>query len=254
MKYTLNIFLISLFSFVTMAQESWDETDHEVASWQFRQISEGDIDNFLYNENNVYRKAVKQAIADGRMIHWGLAQKVNGNTSDSHNFFFYNGFEKFSDLDNSPWGSGSSFGLKPVKSIGVQGSAHTSPAIQVFSETPKPGNYIVVNYANPTDVGAFIQLQNNVWKPFIKGYINDENSAWAGWEVHRVLSPTGNAYSWNVVTIDHFTTLSGALNSFPGGADWPEGIQEINDLLPNGKFSNSVIYEVKYYEGPAMSK
>ena len=46
------------------------------------------------------------------------------------------------------------------------------------------------------------------------------------------------------------------LNSFPEGANWPEGLQQINDLLPNGKFTSSVIYEVKYYEGPdpAVSK
>ena len=54
-----------------------------------------------------------------------------------------------------------------------------------------------------------------IWKPFIENYINDENSTWAGWEVHRVVSPTGNGFSWSVVTVDHFTTLSGALNSFP---------------------------------------
>ena len=68
------------------------------------------------------------------------------------------------------------------------------------------------------------------------------------------MSPTGNSSSWSVVTLDHFTTLSGAMNSFPNGADWPEGIQEINDLLPNGKFTSTVIYEVVYYEGPSASK
>ena len=47
--------------------------------------------------------------------------------------------------------------------------------------------------------------------------MNDENSAWAGWEVATVMSPTGNAAGYSVVTIDHFTTLSGALNAFPNG-------------------------------------
>ena len=37
------------------------------------------------------------------MKHWGLLRKVNGNTSDSHNFFFYNGFENLTDIDNSWW-------------------------------------------------------------------------------------------------------------------------------------------------------
>ena len=187
------------------------------------------------------------------MKHWGLLRKVSGNTSDGHNFFFYNGFEEFEDMDNSPWGSGSTFGLKPVKSNGVLGTAYTSPATSLSG---KVGNYIVINTANPSDVNAFIRLQSEVWKQFIENYINDENSTWAGWEVHRVVSPTGNGFSWSVATVDHFTTLSGALNSFPEGANWPEGLQEINDLLPNGKFTSSVIYEVVYYEGPdpAVSK
>jgi len=254
MKYILNIFLISLISFVSMAQDNWDPTDHKVGYWQFRQIGEDDVANFLYNEDNVYRSIVKDAIADGDMVHWGLARKLTGNTSSGHNYFFYNGFAEISDLDSPTWGSGSNFGLRPVSSAGVLGAVYTSPAIQVFAETPKPGNYLVVNTANPTDVGAFVQLQNDVWKPFIKNYVNDENSAWAGWEVATVMSPTGNSSSWSVVTIDHFTTLSGAMNSFPNGADWPEGLQEINDLLPNGKFTSTVIYEVVYYEGPSASK
>ena len=36
--------------------------------------------------------------------------------------------------------------------------------------------------------------------------------------------------------------------SFPDGAEWPEGLQAINDLLPDGKFYKSVIYEVVFYE------
>ncbi len=255
MKTIFNIILITVFSFASYAQDNWDPTDHQIATWQFRKISPSDVSNFLSNEDKVYRKSVKAAIAEGRMKHWGLLRKVNGNTSDGHNYFFYNGFEKLNDIDNSWWSeSGYIYGLKPVKSAGVLGTVHTMPAIQVFADNPKPGNYIKINYANPTNIGEFIQLQNSIWKPFIKGYVNDSESAWAGWEVHQVVSPTGNAYSWSVATVDHFTTLSGALNSFPGGADWPDGIQAINDLLPNGKFYKSVIYEVVFYEGTEMSK
>ena len=254
MKTIFNIILITVFSFASYAQDNWDPTDHKVGFWQFRQIGEGDVANFLYNEDNVYRNIVKNQIAEGNMVHWGLARKLTGNTSSNHNYFFYNGFAELSDLDSPAWGSGSNFGLRPVSSAGVLGAVYTSPAIQVFAETPKPGNYIVVNTANPSNVGEFVRLQNEVWKPFIKDYINDENSPWAGWEVATVMSPTGNGAGYSVVTIDHYTTLSGALNSFPNGAEWPEGLQAINDLLPNGKFTTTVIYEVKFYEGPAASK
>ena len=255
MRILLSIVLIGLLSGVIYAQDNnMDPTDHEIATWQFRSISPSDVANFLSNEDNVFRKAVKSAIADGRMRHWGLLRKVNGNTSSGHNYFFYNGFNKITDLDNSPWGAGSSFGLKPVKSAGVLGTVHTSPAIQVFADNPKPGSYLVINYANPNDLDKFIQLQNDVWKPFIKNFINDPESSLAGWEVHRVVSPTGNAYNWNVATIDHYTSLSGAMNPFPNGFDWPEGLEEINNLLPNGKFTRSVIYEVVFYEGLDASK
>ena len=33
-----------------------------------------------------------------------------------------------------------------------------------------------------------------------------------------------------------------------------EGLEEINNLLPNGKFTRSVIYEVVFYEGLDASK
>lgn len=253
---TFYTIILSIISFGLFAQEAeWDPTDHEIATWQFRQISESDVANFLSNEDNVFRNSVKSAIADGRMKHWGLLRKVNGNTSDGHNYFFYNGFENLTDIDNSWWsGSNTTFGLKPVQSAGVLGTAHTRPAIQVFAENPKPGNYVKINYADPSDVGEFVRLQNSIWKPFIKGFVNDSGSAWAGWEVHQVVSPTGNAYNWSIATIDHFTTLSGALNSFPNGAEWPEGLDAVNDLLPDGKFYKSVIYEVVFYEGTEMSK
>ena len=76
MKIILNTFLITLLSFVSLAQENWDPTDHKVGYWQFRQISEGDVANFLYNEDNVYRSRVKENIAEGNMVHWGLARKL----------------------------------------------------------------------------------------------------------------------------------------------------------------------------------
>ena len=81
MKYILNIFLITLISFGSFAQESDPGVDHEIGTWQFRQIDPGDVANFLSNEDKVYRKFVKNAIDDGRMKHWGLLRKVTGNTS-----------------------------------------------------------------------------------------------------------------------------------------------------------------------------
>ena len=138
MRILYSIILIGLLSGVAYAQDNnMDPTDHEIATWQFRSISPSDVANFLSNEDNVFRKAVKSAIADGRMRHWGLLRKVNGNTSSGHNYFFYNGFNKITDLDNSPWGAGSSFGLKPVKSAGVLGTVHTSPCLLYTSPSPR---------------------------------------------------------------------------------------------------------------------
>ena len=100
MRILYSIILIGLLSGVAYAQDNnMDPTDHEIATWQFRSISPSDVANFLSNEDNVFRKAVKSAIADGRMRHWGLLRKVNGNTSSGHNYFFYNGFDKITDFN-----------------------------------------------------------------------------------------------------------------------------------------------------------
>ena len=54
MKYILNILFITIFTLTSHAQES----DHEVGVWQFRTVDESDVENFLYNEDNVcYRQA-----------------------------------------------------------------------------------------------------------------------------------------------------------------------------------------------------
>tara|TARA_B100000214_G_scaffold237228_1_gene173445 strand:+ start:338 stop:1096 length:759 start_codon:yes stop_codon:yes gene_type:complete len=252
MKYILNILFITIFTLTSFAQES----DHEVGVWQFRTVDESDVENFLYNEDNVYRKLAAEAIKGGKLVHWALLRKVNGYLhDDSPNYFFYNGFKDLENLDDPTiWGSGSVDGLKPVESVNLYGAVHSTSEVQVFPDVPKPGNYVVINYANPSNVLEFVNLQNEVWKPFITKYINDDNSTSSGWEVHRVLSPTGNGYNWTVATVDHYTTLSGALNPFPEGAEWPEGLDQINDLMPNGKFYKTVIYEVLYYEGPNASK
>ena len=52
MKTILSIFFISLISFASYAQEEWDPTDHQIATWQFRSISPSDVANFLSNEDN----------------------------------------------------------------------------------------------------------------------------------------------------------------------------------------------------------
>ena len=98
------------------------------------------------------------------MRHWGLLRKVNGNTSSGHNYFFYNGFDKITDLDNSPWGAGSSFGLKPVKSAGVLGTVHTSPSIQVFADNPNfRGTWYGTNklFLNAIFLGNNISVPSN---------------------------------------------------------------------------------------------
>ena len=74
MKFILNILFITIFTLTSHAQES----DHEVGVWQFRTVDESDVENFLYNEDNVYRKLSAEAIKGGKLVHWALLRKVNG--------------------------------------------------------------------------------------------------------------------------------------------------------------------------------
>ena len=67
-------------------------------------------------------------------------------------------------------GGNTTFGLKPVQTAGVLGTAHTRPAIQVFAENPKPGNYVKINYADPSDVGEFVRLHPGyLWRALGSG-------------------------------------------------------------------------------------
>ena len=91
----------------------------------------------------------------------GVARKLTGNTSSNHNYFFYNGFAELSDLDSPAWGSGSNFGLSLLVHQVFWSNLHFS-INSSFAETPKPGNYIVINTANPSNVNEFVRLQNEV--------------------------------------------------------------------------------------------
>ena len=84
MKYILNIFFITIFTLTSFAQES----DHEVGVWQFRTVDESDVENFLYNEDNVYRKLAAEAIKGGKLVHWALLRKVNGYLHDDSQIIF----------------------------------------------------------------------------------------------------------------------------------------------------------------------
>ena len=234
--------LLALFFIVFQSNSQ----NHEVGIWQFRSVGSSDVNNFLSNEKNVYSKVAKKAISEGKMTHWALFQRVGGLLTEP-NFVFYNGFKNLTDLDSdSPWYSGKPlYGLKTVKSDEVRYVVHTKPGPSVNVSSENAQRYFRINYANASDPNEFVALQGSIWKPWLENNIEQGKTAQKYWSASTVISPTGNGYNWNAYTMDGYENLSDALVPYPNGfSDFPEGISTINELLPEGKFYKTVIWEL----------
>ena len=235
-----------LFLFFFIAFQSYSQS-HEVGIWQFRSVGDSDINNFLSNEKNVYSKVAKKAVSEGKMTHWALFQRVGGLSTEP-NFVFYNGFKNLTDLDSdSPWysDSGRLYGLKIVKSDEVRYVVHTRPGPSINVDSENPSRYFRINYANASDANQFVALQESIWKPWLENYIDQGKTSQKYWSASTVISPTGNGYNWNAYTMDGYENLTEALVPYPNGlSDLPEGLNAINELVPEGKFYKTVIWEL----------
>jgi len=240
MNKIIKIIFLSIIAFQSHSQ------NHEVGIWQFRSVGESDINNFLSNEKKVYSKVARKAISEGKMKYWALFQRVGGLSTEP-NFVFYNGFEKLSDLDNESfwYSTGPLYGLKTLKSDETKGVVYVKPGPNINASPENLQRYYRINYANASDANQFVSLQESVWKPWLENYIAQGKTTQKYWSASTVVSPTGNGYNWNAYTMDGYDNLSDALNPYPNGiTDFPEGISSINELIPDGKFYKTVIWEL----------
>lgn len=111
--------------------------------------------------------------------------------------------------------------------------------------------YCIVNYAKPTDVGAFIEENRTLWKPFHTNNIKTGNGMTAQ-GMASVIYPSGNQDRFTVMTWDGFNKLSNAMEQLrfttmdANNSDNPQADilskSKMNDILPDG-FEYRILYE-----------
>ena len=88
-------------------------------------------------------------------------------------------------------------------------------------------------------------MQKNMWGSFIKKEMDKGNGSQVTWATARKVSPNGNGYNWNFMTIDGYETSSDVLApSWNPNTKFPEGLDKINSMMEGGTFYKQVTWKV----------
>jgi|TARA_B110000908_G_C10090687_1_gene373870 hypothetical protein len=239
------ILLVSLFSisiFVINAQE--------VFMFSPIIVADEDIENFEMIQKKYVTPMAQDAVKNKSMKQWALIKKVPGigNPDNKTNYMWVAAFDNINQMVNREnWWSNTE------KKFGVPSEViYDSPDIvrrgryiyktEKQIQTDKPGQYVILNWATPTNLNKMIELQGSVEKHFRKNIIK---SGMVGWGMATRIVPQNKdlptAFWW-----DSYDTLENAYKHLAGQAA-TEGIskeinEEFNKLIPNG-WDNRVIFE-----------
>ncbi len=109
---------------------------------------------------------------------------------------------------------------------------------------------MIVNYGQPDNLGAFIDENKTLWKPFHERNIKEGTMGMTGWGLASVIYPQGNNDRFSVMTWDGFSKLSDAMNylsysASEEGSPFQEVAEKSNmaEIMPDG-FEYRIIYEL----------
>lgn len=225
---------------------------------QYRNVSEKNEAEFLKRETEYWSKMAKANIKSGKMQAWSLWKKVGvaGEPDAKPNYLFVNDFKTLADFDTLESGWANPEKVFPNMKLADMETGSISKVLYtdiMKTEAQIEGNpkFVVINYAKPTSVQAFVEENINLWKPFFeseqkKGYKLN------GWGLQTVIYPQGNTLEFSALTWDGFTKLSEALDHLqyrPSSQSRFASIakdSKMSTITPNG-FQFSPIYELVMY-------
>jgi len=245
MKKMLSIFVGLIISASSFGQ---------IAYLHYRNVPAEHEEKFVELETKYWSKVAKAAIDKGQMSGWSLWRKVGVTTVEAPNYVFVNTYEKMEQVDaENIWGEN-------IEAAGVPASAVETMSLSTLTfdyycqlEESIEGDYkyALVNYAKPTDVGAFIEENRTLWKPIHEKNIKKGDLGMTSWGMMSVIYPQGKLDRFSVLTWDGFNKLSDVMNFMrylnPDEAqDGPfqEAVEKtkLGEILPNG-FEYRIIYE-----------
>lgn len=190
----------------------------QIISLQYRAVASENVEEFIHRETTYWAPVAKKAIADGNMVAWELWERVGGwdMDDDTPNFVFVNVFADAKSLDNmnAIWSVTSE--VHPnmrMSDMETQSMSRTVHALllQGRGAVGETGNYAVVNYSKVSNMDKFLELETQVWQPYITNAINTGKTNFKGWSLATLLSPRGPVIPFNGMSVDQFDTYSDAL-------------------------------------------
>ncbi len=211
-------FLISIFIFCfNMSGHSQD-----ISIYQYRHVPNENIYEFIRRETTYWSKVAQKAIDDGKLEFWGFFQKMGGvDLPNSSNFLFIvtpKDLEKMNEIwDHS--------GLFPELTIDqIETFSMSTVTTQIYTkasgwqqiENANPENdfrYMTLVYHTASDPGGLIDVENEIWAPFIKSVMDKGQISQKAWGNAVILSPSGPEVKFNTVSYDIYPSLKEALDT-----------------------------------------
>ena len=187
--------------------------------FQYRHIPQENVATFIERETTYWQKVAQKAVDDGKLGFWGLFEKVGVyDAPNTSNFLFIN---TFPDVDaEGIWNPAEVFPNMSVEDMETMSLGEVTSQIFVAPEswvdganaTPEEDyNYVVMNYFDAPDVGAWLEMENTVFMPWITEAMKDPNTSQCAWGNARILAPLGGGMNATTISMDLFPSLHHAL-------------------------------------------
>ncbi len=226
----------------------------------YRVIPQSDLQHHITIEKNFWSKVAQLLIKEGKLNGWAMLQR-EGGSSNEPNIYFYIGIGDKKNLDNlmDNYADAQS---RVLQQMGPDTSELAKIAITVeptsvfnatmqrtnstIAKNSSKFNYVKINYAKVKgEVNQFSSMQKSIWGNFIKKEMDKGNGSQVMWTTARKVSPNGNGYNWNYMTIDGYLSSSDLIApSWNPNTKFPKGLDEINSMMEGGTFYKQVVWKI----------
>ena len=252
-KYSFSKFLQAILFAVFLFGFNMQSIAQEISVWQFRQVDQANMQEFIERETKYWSKVAEAAIEKGNLTFWGLFVKQGGfDLPNAPNVIFINTFQDIDAVDMAEtWNAAAVFPDVPMDQIETGSISETvhmfyvSRANVVRKEGAVPAddyNYVRFIFHNSNSPGDVLALENEHWAPFIKSAMEAGQTTQVAWGNARILAPSGPNIDANTISFDIYPDLKSALTGgFSDDADVEIptlGLEKINELEINRRFSN----------------
>ncbi len=232
----------------------------QVVYLQYRAVPSDREAEFVNKETNYWAKVARAAIDQGNMAGWSLWRKVGITEEGAPNYVFVNSYESIDKADPGKVWTADNLQKMGVSPNMVETNSFAPTTfdywLQLDDAIMGDYKYAVVNYANPNDLGGFIEENKTLWKPLHQKSIDSGSIGMTSWGMMSVIMPKGNNARFSVLTWDGFNTMADAMkylaySSEPLNADWQNVLSQtkMGELMPEG-FEYTILYERVASMGP----